>query len=71
MGLDSAWRSTGSGCEERGKMLVGEQQVGVLHDNIKDTDLKICLMHHPLDWLSDLEMMNVEGRLKCFDFISK
>lgn len=69
VGLDSAWRSTGSGCEERGKMLVGEQQVGVLHDNIKDTDLKICLMHHPLDWLSDLEMMNVEGRLKCFDLV--
>lgn len=56
VGLDSAWRSTGAGWEERGKMFVGEQQVGILHNNIKDADLKICLMHHPLDWLSDLEM---------------
>src|SRR5699024_2836207 len=42
VGLDSSWRSTGAGYTERGHMLVGEQQVGVLFDNIKDTDLKIC-----------------------------
>lgn len=69
VGLDSAWRSTGAGRKERGKMLVGEQQVGVLHNNIKDADLKICLMHHPLDWLSDLEMTNVEKKLNYFDLV--
>lgn len=69
VGLDSAWRSTGSGGTERGKMLVGEHQVGTLFENIKDTDLKICLMHHPLDWLSDLEMTSVERKLKCFDLV--
>lgn len=69
VGLDSAWRSTGAGWEERGKMLVGEQQVGVLHNSIKDADLKICLMHHPLDWLSDLEMTNVERNLNYFDLV--
>ena len=31
IGVDSAWRSTGAGLSERGYMLVGEQQVGVLH----------------------------------------
>lgn len=69
VGLDSAWRSTGAGGEERGKMLVGEQQVGILHNNIKDSDLKICLMHHPLDWLSDFEMTNVERKLNYFDLV--
>lgn len=69
VGIDSAWRSTGSGGEERGKMIVGEHQVGVLHDNIKDADLRICLMHHPLDWLSELEMFNVERQLNCFDLV--
>ena len=69
VGLDSAWRSTGVGWEERGKMLVGEQQVGILHNNIKDADLKICLMHHPLDWLSDFEMTNVERKLNYFDLV--
>lgn len=69
VGLDSAWRSTGAGSEERGKMLIGEHQVGVLYDNIKDTDLKICLMHHPLDWVSDLEMTNIERKFNYFDLI--
>ena len=69
VGLDSAWRSTGAGWEERGKMLIGEHQVGVLHNNIKDADLKICLMHHPLDWLSDLEMGNIERKLNYFDLV--
>ena len=69
VGVDSAWRSTGVGWEERGKMLVGEQQVRMLHNNVKDADLKICLMHHPLDWLSDLEMTNVERKLNSFDLV--
>lgn len=69
VGLDSAWRSTGAGLKERGKMLVGEHQVGILHNNIKEVDLKICLMHHPLDWLSDFEMTNVERKLNYFDLI--
>ena len=69
VGLDSAWRSTGAGSEERGKMLIGEHLVGVLYDNIKDTDLKICLMHHPLDWVSDLEMTNIERKFNYFDLI--
>lgn len=69
VGIDSAWRSTGAGYKERGKMLVGEQQAGVLFENIKDTDLKICLMHHPIDWLSDLEMNNIEKRLNHFDIV--
>lgn len=68
-GLDSAWRSTGAGWKERGHLLVGEHQVGVLYNNIKDADLKICLMHHPLDWLSELEMTNVERKLNSFDLV--
>lgn len=69
VGLDSSWRSTGAGYTERGHMLVVEQQVGVLFDNIKDTDLKICLMHHPIDWLSDLEMNSVAKKLNHFDLV--
>lgn len=69
VGVDSAWRSTGAGWNERGHMLVGEHQVGILYDNIKNADLKICLMHHPLDWLSNLEMNNVERKLNYFDLV--
>ncbi len=69
VGIDSSWRSTGAGYTERGNMLVGEQQVGVLYDSIKDCDLKICIMHHPLDWISQLEMSNIERRLNQFDLV--
>ena len=69
VGIDSAWRSTGTGWKERGKMLVGEKQVEALYNNIKDADLKICLMHHPVDWVSDLEMTNVERKLNYFDLV--
>lgn len=69
VGLDSAWRSTGKGIADRGKMLVGESQIDVLYDNVMDTDFKICLMHHPLDWLSELEMDSVEKKLNKFDLV--
>lgn len=69
IGVDSAWRSTGVGFSERGHMLVGEHQVGVLYNNIKNADLKICLMHHPIDWLSEKEMTNVERKLNYFDLV--
>ncbi len=68
-GIDSAWRSTGAGSIERGRMIVGEQQVTVLYDKIKNADFKICLMHHPIDWLIDLEMNNVEKKLNQFDLV--
>lgn len=68
-GIDSAWRSTGIGNSERGKMFVGKQQILTHLRNIEDCDLKICIMHHPLDWLSNLEMSNVERELNGFDFV--
>lgn len=40
-----------------------------LSSDVKDTDLKICLMHHPLDWVSDLEMTNIERKFNYFDLI--
>ena len=69
VGIDSAWRSSGAGPEERGRMIVGEQQVEALYSSIHEADLKVCLMHHPLDWLSELEMLNVERKLSRFDLI--
>lgn len=69
VGLDSAWRSSGNGSEERGKLLIGSSQINYHYEKIKKTDIKICLMHHPLDWISDLEMHNVEEKLNQFDFV--
>ena len=69
VGLDSSWRSTGSGNKERGKLYIGECQIDNLYNEIKKADLKICLMHHPLDWIADFEMTTIERKLNQFDLV--
>lgn len=67
--LDSAWRSSGKGSCERGLLYVGQKQVQDLFKHIKDTDFKICMMHHPLDWLSDFEFTLIEREMTKFDIV--
>lgn len=69
VGLDSSWRSSGKGDIERGKLIVGIPQIEHHYKKIKDADIKICLMHHPLDWISSLEMNDIEVKLNKFDFV--
>ncbi len=69
VGLDSSWRSSGKGDIERGKLIVGIPQIEHHYKKIEDTDIKICLMHHPLDWISGLEMNDIEVKLNKFDFV--
>ena len=69
VGLDSAWRSSGSGDKERGTLLIGKPQIDYHYEIIKDASIKICLMHHPLDWLSDKEMKIIERELGKFDIV--
>ncbi|MGN6714390.1 metallophosphoesterase [Anaerocolumna jejuensis] len=67
--IDSSWRSSGEGACEKGKMYVGEKQVRDLLKHIKDTDFKICMMHHPLEWLSDFESTLIEREMTKFDIV--
>ncbi len=67
--IDSAWRSSGKGGCEKGIMYVGEKQINDLYKHIKDADIKICLMHHPTDWLSDYELSIIEKQLTKFDVV--
>lgn len=69
VGLDSSWRSSGKGDIERGNLIVGISQIEHHYRKIEDADIKICLMHHPLDWISDLEMNDIEVKLNKFDFV--
>lgn len=69
VGIDSAWRSSGSGDKERGTLLIGTPQIDHHYEIIKDASIKICLMHHPLDWLSDKEMKEIERELSKFDIV--
>lgn len=67
--IDSAWRSSGNGVSEKGLMYVGHKQINDLYKRIKDADMKICLMHHPIDWLSDYESKVIERELSKFDIV--
>ncbi len=67
--LNSAWLAYTGKSDER-KVLVCERQVDSVLDYIKDCDIKIALMHHPLDWLVDFDRKDVEGILRQkFDFL--
>ena len=67
--IDSAWRSSGKGSCEKGILYVGQKQVNDLYKHIKDADIKLCLMHHPTDWLSDYESTLIERELTKFDIV--
>ena len=67
--VNSAWRSTGSGFIEKTKMIIGKETIVDGYESIKNTDIKICLFHHPLDWLVDDDKLEVEKCINSFDII--
>ena len=67
--VDSAWRSSGKGISERGNLYIGLKQLKQLYHNIEDMDLKICLMHHPIDWMEECEKLEVEKNLSKYDIV--
>lgn len=67
--LNSSWRSSGAGSEERGRMILGARQVEQAIHALEDVKIKLCLLHHPLDWLIECDKYEVEKLLCHFDFI--
>jgi predicted MPP superfamily phosphohydrolase len=51
--LNSAWRCYDK--HDKGNLLIGEDQLIEQTNYIENTDLKIALIHHPIDMLSDVE----------------
>ena len=67
--INSAWRSTGIGSQEKGKMIVGEKVIRDAFETIEEKDVKICVMHHPLDWLVDDDKRALEKCISGFDIV--
>lgn len=67
--LNSSWRSTGVGISEKGKMVLGKKPILDSLDSINSADIKICLMHHPLDWLVDDDKTAIEKCINEFDIV--
>jgi len=66
--INSSWRCYGD--DDYKNLLVGENQ---LNDNflfVKNCDLKIALMHHQLDWLSEIELKTIKSHIsKKYDLV--
>lgn len=46
-----------------------QKQIVDSFESIKTADLKVCLMHHPLDWLVDVDKLAIEKCINEFDII--
>lgn len=67
--LNSAWRAYG-GSEDYSNLLIGERQVDLAIKDIKDCDLKVAIIHHPLEYLMQFEQSDMKNSLhKNFDMI--
>jgi len=61
LGLNSAWMSTCQ--EEKGQLLIGESQIRYALDKSDDADLRLAVMHHPLEWLRSFDSNDAESLL--------
>lgn len=57
--FNSAWRSIGAGESERHQLLLAERVVDNAAEVLKSAAIKIAVVHHPLDWLSDWNAKSV------------
>src|SRR5689334_708861 len=67
-GFNSAWSCAGN--REQGQILVGRWQYEMLSQELKDNcQARIALIHHPIDWVSELEKNFLRARFaETFDF---
>jgi predicted MPP superfamily phosphohydrolase len=61
--FNSAWLTRGGGTADYGKLLLGDEQVRQATNLLNDVDLRIAVMHHPLEWLSPTEKPVVQRSL--------
>ncbi|MBS3938794.1 MAG: metallophosphoesterase [Peptococcaceae bacterium] len=67
--LNSSWRCADS-LVDKGRLLVGERQITEARKLIEGCQLKLGLVHHPVDYLSTFEQKNISNLItKDFDFL--
>ena len=59
--LNSTWRSSSD--EDWGRLVVGERQIDLAADRMRESTLRIALLHHPLSWLAEFEQRTCIRRL--------
>lgn len=62
--FDTAWRATGkSDNVDRNKLILGERHIDKAIAAIETADIKIAMLHHPLNWLAEFDEVVVSNRL--------
>jgi len=61
-GFNSSWRCYDSD-KDKGKILLGERQVALATQRLEECDLKIAVIHHPLDWFSSVERKQITSMI--------
>lgn len=62
--FDTAWRTTGEPDDiDRGRLLLGERSVDQAIADLATADVRLAIMHHPLEWLADFDEIAVSSRL--------
>jgi predicted MPP superfamily phosphohydrolase len=68
--FNSAWRSQAGTGNDKERLIIGERTIDAAIQASENADLRIALMHHPLDWLTSFDRNAVEPRLyQSFDFM--
>jgi hypothetical protein len=66
-GLNSSWSSSGDG--EKGNLWFGTYQILNSYNSIKDANFSIALVHHPPNWFTEFEEMDIRKNMeRMFDF---
>jgi hypothetical protein len=60
--INSSWRCYDSN-KDKGLIIVGDTQLANANNFIKNCDLKIALVHHPYDWVSEVESKTIHNHL--------
>lgn len=61
VGLSSSWLSSSG--DEKGHLVVGRRQVDTGLAVVRGDDVRIVILHHPLDWLAGFDLVYVEKAL--------
>ncbi len=60
--INSAWRAYG-GSEDYGKLLIGERVIDNCIEDLASCDLRIGVVHHPLEYLEEFERAELKRRI--------
>ena len=58
--LNSAWMTKGGGNADYGQLYVGEYVLDLARKELEGVDVRIAVMHHPLDWLAPEEKAKIQ-----------